>query len=117
MVFKKNSSFRIGFYHLKMALEYFLDFKRENPNTHGGKAAKVIANKIQWCFDDFKSNPNFPKSTQNIFSLEMEQEVLLTDSISRMSLELDLKGKESLEKILEALLNKEKLTIILNDNT
>lgn len=111
---EKDNSFRKAFYHLKLSLEYFLDFQRENPGSIGSKACKVYSDRLGWIFRDFKSNPNFPADTLEDFLGEMESDPLSLNEIARQAALLPTHQKEALETVLGLLLKGEEVTVVLN---
>lgn len=114
MTNEQNSSFRKAFYHLKLSLEYFLDFQRSYVDSIGAKTCKRYSDKIQWCLNDFKSSPDFPSDTLDDFYKEMEDDPFTLNEIGRMAEALPPHQKSSLEKVLQLLIKGEEVTIVLN---
>lgn len=111
---EKDSSFRKAFQHLKLAAEYFSDFKRENPNSIGAKSCRIYGSKIDWCLNDFKTCIDFPPETLEDFLKEMEDDPLALNEIGRLANLLSTQQKEALEKVLTILLSGEEVTVVLN---
>ena len=110
----KDSSFRNGFYHMKLSMDYFDDYVREFGNSVGSDYAKRYANKIRWCLQDFRTNTKFPQYAIEDMTTELENDVYAVDSIARKSKQLNTEQKEVLDGLLDMLIAGEEITVELN---
>ena len=109
---KKDSSFRKGFGHLRIAKEFFMDATREGPCIASGILSARYTAKIVWIEKDYKSSPKIPSAKFYDLNKDMSiDDLMYHESISRLSALLNTTQKEILEKVLKMLIAGEETII------
>lgn len=111
-----DNSFRKAIHYLKLSLVYFEDVVREMPNQVAGKISKVCAQKINWLFLNYKSNPQLPRYAIDEFEKEINADPLIFESVPELWHKLNAEQKTVFENMLISVIAGEKITVILNEN-
>lgn len=112
-----DNSFRKAIHYLKLSLVYFEDVLREMPNTTAGKISRTSAQRINWLFLNFASNPNLPQYAIDEFKKEVNADPLIFESVPELWHKLNAEQKTAFENMLISVIAGEKITVILNENT
>ena len=99
---RKDNSFKMGFYCLQYALQFFMATYNDDNFSHAGKAGKRYASKLKWYFLDFASNPKLPSYVMDDFRKEMGGDIFFHENLSRICLTLPIEQKLMYEKAMEA---------------
>ena len=109
---KKDSSFRKGFGHLRIAKEFFMDATREGPRIASGILSARYTAKIKWIEDDYKSSPKIPSRKMYDLDKDMNiEDLMYHESISRLAALLTTIQKEALENVMKLLVAGEETII------
>lgn len=107
----KKAGIITAFNYLKLANEYFLDFIRENKGGIGEQIIKKYIKKIEWIYFDFISIPQFTEKVRNGLREEWQSDALLIPAINEKIELLNPQQRESIEEIIDAMLNGEEVFI------
>ena len=109
----KASSFRKGFYHIRMAEELFNDVIREKPKSIAASMCRKYQTKLTWIKNDVTTNQQMPISAIAEFNDEMKGDILFHEAISEKSLNLTPLQKVALEKLIDSLIAGEQITVVV----
>lgn len=109
----KTSSFRKGFYHLRMAEELFMDVIRDKPKSIAASMCRKYQTKLTWIKNDVTTNQQMPKSAIAEFNEEMNGDILFHEAISEKALNLTPTQKASLEHLIDCLIKGEQITVVV----
>lgn len=90
--------------HLKLANEYFNDWIREFPVSKGATVFKRYISKIEWIFNDLKSEPAFRGTVAEGLTREINSDVFLIPAIHDKIAQLPPEQRVEVEKMLDELI-------------
>jgi len=103
----KGSNIVSAIHHLKMAQEYFEDFIREFPTSHGSRLFHIYVKKINWIYLDFISHPQITDSIRDGVKKEIESDVFAVPAITEKVALLNPEQREMIELIIDGMINGE----------
>jgi hypothetical protein len=107
----KGSSAITMIHHLRMANEYCEDFIREHPNTRGAFKFIDYSRRFQWVLKDIVTYPHFRDEVRDGIRAEMQSDPFSYQSLVEKFALLGPQHRESLEEIVDLLLNNESIKV------
>lgn len=107
----KMQSVAATIHHLKLAVEFSDDVKRQFAGQVGGKMFSEYSRRINWILTDLKTNIEFPDIVRAGIKQEIDSDLLSIPSIVNRIHELSPMERETVEEIIELLADGNKLKI------
>lgn len=107
----KTSRIVQALHHIKKAKEFFEDFIREYPNSMGSLVLKRLIKFCDKIYFDLVSTPMLGEETIQAIREEWQSDAFTIDAITEKVALLSPEQRESLESVIDAVLNGEKITI------
>jgi hypothetical protein len=98
--------------HLRMAEEYYVDFRRQYPGSKGSALFKTYIDKIKWIYRDFLTNPNVDDDIRSGLKKELESDVFAIPAITEKISLLMPEQREIIESTIDAMLDGEEVKIV-----
>lgn len=108
----KGGSNIIGSVHaLKQAHDHLTSFRLEHPGTKGAALATGYCTRIQFIVTDLLTHPFLPQVVRDGIRAEWESDAWAVPAIAEKVALLSPDQRESLERLVEALLSGEKIKV------
>jgi hypothetical protein len=98
--------------HLKIAQSFMEDFIRERPSSALSRLFRTYRTKIEWIFNDIKSEPLLPQIVRDGINQELRSDVLAVVAINEKVALLPPDQRELVEVMIDGLLSGKEIKLV-----
>lgn len=102
-----------GMHELRKAYARYENFQLEYPGGKGANLFKEINKRIYWCYTQLLTHPSLPETVREGIKAEWESDVFTVDAISEKVALLNPEQRETLEVLLDSILNGEEIEAVI----
>lgn len=102
-----------GIHNLKKTFDHFESFQREHPGSKGSRLFADLNKRVIWVYQQLLTHPSLPETVRQGIKAEWESDVFTVDAISEKVALLNPEQRETLEVLLDSILNGEEIEAII----